>query len=148
MGTSVAIPMEKSLEILIGAVERLPDAPSDDDFEARIVARILSAETLEAAFEPPTADSLGMLEGAPLRIHAVFKKPSLKNKALGYFLLLDVEDKVTGNRNVYSSGSVRIVAEMIRAVQEDRLPLDCWVQTSTSTETGNTSHWLVLKQPF
>jgi hypothetical protein len=106
------------------ALEKLPEL-TDDEITRMTFERVAAAPALEDAMKAPgESESLGDFEGHLVKIHAAWKRESeIKESAIGWYVVLDLEDGL-GTRRVVSSGSPQPMAVVARAVAEDKLPLE------------------------
>jgi hypothetical protein len=142
-GKSVAKVTDPMVELKAYA-EELPFDEGDEDITDLIVGRILSATSVDELLTPTSAPSMGDLAGQPLIIHGARKRQGGLNKTLGFFLLLDVENQSTGIRDVFSTGAINIVTQVLKAAHDGDLPLACEVREYASkSNPERTVHWLV-----
>ena len=141
-GKSVTKVIDPMVELRKYADE-LPFDEGDEDITDLIVGRILNAQDVDELLTPTSAPSMGDIEGQPLIIHAARKRKGGKNPKLGFYLLLDVENQSTGARDVFSTGAVNIVTQVVKAHHDGDLPLACEVKKYPGSEPGHEVHWLV-----
>lgn len=108
-------------EAFMTMLAEVPDPP--DDAVVRIVQQILTAEYVEDLDKPWDAEGMRDLVGRVLRVDAIHKMPSDYVKGLGTYLVCQVTVPETGEQLVVSTGSVSIVAQLVRAYTLGALPL-------------------------
>ena len=130
--------------------QAIPVQEREEDAAESIVASILSKSTIEEVLTPATSTALGELAGRPITVHDVRRIEGGQNRDLGFFLVLDVEDDSTGNRAVYSTGALNVVAQLAKAVELDALPFKCTLTvTESKTTPGRYIQWLTdQERPF
>jgi len=108
-------------EAFLAMLERVPEP--DDDGTARIVAAILGAETpqeLDAAWD---AEGMRDFCDQAVIVRAVHKLPSTYTGGLGVFLVCRCELPGVGEELILTTGSVSIVAQLVKAHTHGWLPL-------------------------
>lgn len=109
----------------------------------RIVEAILSSDTIDALDEPWESTKAELLLGKTLEIRGLTRRPSDFKSGLRLFLVVDSTDTATGERIVWTTGSVAIVAQLVRAYALGALP--CYAEliiAERPTEAGYRPHHL------
>lgn len=118
--------------------------PSEDgQAYERIVEAILSSATIDALDEPWESTKAELLLGKTLLINGLTRRPSDFKSGLRIFLVVDSVDTATGERVVWTTGSVAIVAQLVRAYALGALP--CYAEliiAERPTEAGYRPHHL------
>lgn len=87
-----------------------------------ILAAILSAQSWEHLADPWESTNAAALAGKRLLIRSLLRRPSDFRDGLGIFLVVDSIDTATGEPNVWTTSSVAIVAQLVRAYVLGQLP--------------------------
>ena len=98
--------------------------PSEDGggYE-RILDAILSAESWETLSDPWESTNAEKLRGKRLRVESVMRRPSQFAGGLGIFLVVKSVDLKTGEALVWTTSSVAIIAQLVRAYALRAFPL-------------------------
>lgn len=98
--------------------------PSEDGggYE-RILDAILAAESWEALSDPWEATNAEKLRNRRLRIESIMRRPSQFAGGLGMFLVVKSVDTKTGEALVWTTSSLSIVAQLVRAYCLKAFPL-------------------------
>lgn len=98
--------------------------PSEDGggYE-RILDAILSAETWETLSDPWESTNAEKLRNRRLRIESIMRRPSTFAGGLGVFLVVKSVDTRTGEALVWTTSSLSIVAQLVRAYCLKAFPL-------------------------
>lgn len=98
--------------------------PSEDGggYE-RILDAILSAESWETLSDPWESTNAEKLRNRRLRIESISRRPSSFAGGLGVFLVVKSVDTRTGEALVWTTSSVSIVAQLVRAYALRAFPL-------------------------
>lgn len=125
----------------------LPQADEGDGAEA-IVAQILSAATIEDLDAPWRAEEGKALIGKPISIVGAKARKSDYADGLGVFLVVDAVNLETGEATIFTTGSVSVVAQIVKAFCMDALPFNAMLcQSARPTKDGYYPlHLEVLKQ--
>src|SRR5215472_6162415 len=110
--------MEQFKAMLVGVPE------PDDDAAARIVMQIMSAQSVSDLDKPWDVEGMRDHDGTMLTIHGITKMPSDYATGLGVYLVCDCSEPGIGERFVLTTGSVSIVAQLVKAHQLDAFPLE------------------------
>ncbi len=105
-------PSDKAVSIYEDMFSKVPE-PSGEAYD-RILEQIAEAKDLSAIDMPWKAGSLGKLNGKELLINGISKMPSDYEGGFGYYLLIDAVDKDTGESLTLTTGSITVVAELVR----------------------------------
>lgn len=109
----------------------------------RIVEAILASASIDALDEPWDTTKAETLLGKVLCINSLTRRPSDFKSGLRIFLVIDSTDTHTGERIVWTTGSVAIVAQLVRAYTLGALP--CYAELIVAerpTEAGYRPHHL------
>lgn len=109
-------------EVFLELLMAVPDPP--DDATARIVGQILEAQSVEELDRPWDAEGMRDLRDTVVRVNSVHKMPSDYRKGLGTYLVCNCTDPASGEQFVLTTGSVSIVAQLVRAHALGGLPLE------------------------
>ncbi len=102
----------------------LADVPEpDDDAVVKIVGAILKAESVEDLDSPWDTAGMRSLVDRPLTVRSITKRPSDYENGMGVYLGCEVLDEMDGEELFVSSGSVSIVAQLVRAHTLKAFPL-------------------------
>lgn len=96
----------------------------DDDAAARIVMQIMGATGVEDLDKPWDVEGMRDYEGTAMVVHGITKMPSDYNTGLGVYLVCRVSQPGIGEEFVLTTGSVSIVAQLVKAYQLDAFPLE------------------------
>lgn len=103
----------------------LADVPEpSEDAAARIVLQILDAQTAEELDRPWDVDGMREYDGVVLRVLSIVKMPSDYTTGLGCYLVCTCSQPEIGEQFVLTTGSVSVVAQLVRAHVAGWLPLD------------------------
>lgn len=116
-------------EAFLALVDAVPEAGGDA--YSRIVAQILAAESVDDLDAPWQANSLRLMLNRPIRVDTIRRMPSDFTEGLGFFLVLDGVELDTGERITATTGSVAIVAQLVRAHSLGELPLTVIARASS-----------------
>jgi hypothetical protein len=108
-------------EAFLAMLELVPEP--DGDATARIVASILGSQTVEDLDAPWTSEGMREYADVALRIKRIVKMPSDYQGGLGVYLVCYVDQPGIGEEFILSTGSVSIVAQLVRAHSLGALPL-------------------------
>jgi len=103
----------------------------DDDVELRMLEQIVDtegAENLSKFWESQNTDGL---VGHELEIVALKRQASNYEGGLGIFLVVDYVDQTTGEVGTFTSGSVAIVGQLVKAYASGWLPLSVIFRRAT-----------------
>lgn len=109
-------------QVFLAMLMEVPDPP--DDATARIVAQILEAGSVEELDRPWDAEGMRELANTVIRVESVHKMPSDYANGLGTYLVCHCVQPELGEKFVLTTGSVSIVAQLVRAHAQGWLPLD------------------------
>lgn len=120
--------------------------PSEDGSGIeRIIDAILSAESWETLDDPWDTTNVKTLEGKLLRINSLMRRPSSFKGGLGVFLVVHAINMDKGDKMVITTGSVNVVAQLVRAYALGVLPIFArWVVADRPTENGYYPHHLEI----
>lgn len=113
-GADLAIVSQGLLNQFAAMVVGIPEADDSEAYEA-IVTQLLNADGVDALNAPWNSDAAEHLNGHRLRIESITRRPSDYSEGLGQFLVCKGIDMGTGEPFVLSTGSVSIVAQLVRA---------------------------------
>lgn len=110
------------------AGDGLPTIEDPALVQARIVATILTAETVEGVFDNTGSTATKEMVGKPIRLLDVqLRASAIEDNASPVYALLEVADITSGEIKALNTGSPRIMAQACRAKDLGALPLDCRV---------------------
>lgn len=113
------------------------------DAVTNILGAILNAEDWEDLDKPWEASGAIKLEGKTLRIYDLVRRPSDYRDGLGVFLVVHYIDTDTGEAGVFTTSSVSITGQLVKAYAAGWLPLYAQVVVATrATEAGYKPHHL------
>lgn len=116
------------LQVFMKLLEQVPE-PSDD-VSAKIVLEILQAQNLEDLDRPWDVEGMRDHVDSILRVKAVTRMPSDYVGGLGWYLVCQVDQPEIGEEFTLTTGSVSIVAQLVRAHCAGWLPLQVVVRKS------------------
>lgn len=93
-----------------------------EDSVDTILAAILAADSWEHLADPWESTNAAALAGRRLLIRSLLRRPSDFRDGLGIFLVVDSVDANTGEPVVWTTSSVAIVAQLVRAYVLGDLP--------------------------
>ena len=118
----VAVP-EFSAELLKQFTHMVTLVPAEDGAgQERILAAILAAETIDDLDAPWDTTKADKLAGKVLRIDQLMRRPSDFRAGLGIFLVVHSVDTVSGEKIVWTTSSVSIVGQLVRAYALGKMP--------------------------
>ena len=94
-----------------------------EDAAARIVGSILKAQTVEDLDKPWDSEGMRDLLGEVVQIQSISRRPSEFGNGLGAYLGCECVVESTGEGMFVTTGSVSIVAQLVRAHALGKLPL-------------------------
>jgi hypothetical protein len=104
-------------------VALLPRADDDDGGAERIIEAILNAQTWEDLDAPWRARGGEAYKDVPQRILGAKIRPSDFGQGLGVYVVVDAVDMRNGESITWTTGSVSIVAQLVRAHCVGAFPL-------------------------
>jgi hypothetical protein len=111
----------------------------------RIIEAILSADSWDQVDAPWDTTNVKLLEGKTLRINSITRRPSSFKGGLGIFLVVNATDIGTGEAMVITTGSVNVVAQLVRLYMLESLPVFVkWIVADRPTENGYYPHHLEI----
>jgi len=137
------------LEALKEIARRVPETQGGEDATESIIGRIMNGATVEDVLTPANARGLGDNEGETFTIHDIRRVEGGRNSDLGFYLLVDATSDNNGRRDVYSTGAINVVTQLLKLYSMDAFPVQatiCHVQSKK--DPGRTVQWLVGVQPF
>lgn len=108
-------------EVFMKQLEEVPE--SGDDATARIVAQILAAETPDQIDAAWNAEGMRDWVDMVVQINSIKRMPSDFTAGLGWFLVCNVTALGSGEEFVLTTGSVSIVAQLVRLHTINALPI-------------------------
>ncbi len=109
-------------EVFLAMLAEVPDPPADAT--ARIVAQILEARSVEELDRPWDAEGMRDYDGSVVRVESIHKMPSDYDQGLGTYLVCHCTQPGIGEKFILTTGSVSIVAQLVRAHALNALPLE------------------------
>lgn len=108
-----------------------------------ILEAVLRASSWEQLDSPWDACDASRLVGRLFRIENVLRRPSLHPGGLGVYLVVRCTDGKTGERFAWTSSSLNVCAQLVRAYAGGWLPLFATVTIVTgSADRGYRPHYL------
>lgn len=102
----------------------LSEVPEPEgDAAAKIVGSILGAQAVEDLDKPWDSEGMRDLVDQVVQVRAISRRPSDYAKGLGVYLGCEVLVESTGDEMFVTTGSVSIVAQLVRAHMLKALPL-------------------------
>ena len=102
-----------------------------------ILRQVLQAKTWDQLDDPWQTAEIKDVLNKPMRLVAVKKLPSRYAGGLGIFLVLTLVDPKTGEKKVKSTGSLAVVAQVVRAYFLGVTAMTIvWRQAEPNLETG------------
>lgn len=95
----------------------------DDDAAARIVMEILDAQSIEDLDKPWDVEGMRDFDGTMLQVEGITKMPSDYKTGLGCYLVCRCTQPGIGEVFTLTTGSVSIVAQLVRAHTLNAFPL-------------------------
>jgi hypothetical protein len=102
-------------------LESVPDA-GGDGIEG-ILEQIAAAQDATGLDDPWRAGGLAKYLDKPLVIQSISKMPSDFGSGLSYFLVVDGAERATGEKVTVTTGSLSVVAQLLKAWQLDLFPV-------------------------
>lgn len=102
-------------------LDTVPDA--GDAGVENILEQIASATSAADLDEPWRAGGLGKYVDTPIVITGIRKMPSDFDGPIGFFLVVDGAIRATGEKLVATTGSLSVVAQLVKAWQLDSFPI-------------------------
>lgn len=97
----------------------------DEGSYENILVKLMNASNVYELDSPFTTDSLAEYKDQPIDITSIRQAPSEFAGGLGVYLLIDLVDLGDGSESTVSTGSVSIVAQLVRANTLGLFPLRC-----------------------
>lgn len=127
--------------------ESIPDAASDDGSGAmRIATQIFDAQQAGDLDSPWEARDFATLLNKPVKVTALRKAESDYPDGPGFYLIVDVTEVSTGEMVTVTTGSVSVMAQLIKAYAAGWMPLICVLtEAERPTKQGyRPQHLMVL----
>lgn len=112
---------ENTLKMFANMVTMIPEAEGDA-YDA-ILTSLLGATSWDQLDDPWDSSKTEALIGVEQKITAITRRPSTYKGGLGMFLVVHAEDMRNGKPLVWSTGSVAMVGQLVRAYAAGWLPL-------------------------
>jgi hypothetical protein len=123
-GTDVVPVKELSAELVATFSQMAMIIPEgDDNAMEQIMLAVLAAGSWEQLSDPWETDNAERLAGKTLLIERVTRHPSDIAGGLGIFLVAHGTDMRSGEKVVFSTGSLGVMAQLVRAHTAGWLPL-------------------------
>lgn len=122
-GMDLAITDPALVQRFAAMVGMLPTAGDDDGGAERIVAAILNAASWEDLDAPWRARGGEAYKDVPQRIESVKTRPSEYGQGLGVYVVVEAVNLSNGEGITWTTGSISIVAQLVRAHCVGALPL-------------------------
>lgn len=111
-----------AFEAFMAMLEAVPEP--DDDAAARIVLEIMAAQSIEDLDKPWDVEGMRDHDGEVLQVHSIAKMPSDYKTGLGCYLVCKCSQPGIGEVFTLTTGSVSIVAQLVRAHTLEAFPLE------------------------
>lgn len=122
-GTDVEqVVSQATLALFAQMAVTIPEANDDEAYE-RIVTQLLQAADVDDLNAPWDSSTAEELTGYRLKIESIERRQSDYAGGLGLFLVLKGVKTTTGEKFVWSTGSVSIVAQLARAWHLNAFPV-------------------------
>lgn len=112
---------ENTLKMFANMVTMIPEAEGSA-YDA-ILTSLLNAESWDQLDDPWDTSKTEMLIGVEQKITAITRRPSTYKGGLGMFLVVHAEDMRTNKPLVWTTGSVAMVGQLVRAYARGWMPL-------------------------
>lgn len=109
-------------EAFMAMLEAVPEP--DDDAAARIVMEIMQAQSIEDLDKPWDVEGMRDYDGTVLQVQSIAKMPSDYKTGLGCYLVCKCTQPGVGEVFTLTTGSVSIVAQLVRAHTLEAFPLE------------------------
>jgi hypothetical protein len=128
----------RELEVMRSFAEMAAAIPTDDgDPTARILGQVLSAGSVEALNDPWETEDTAKLLGRVITVSSLKRQESTLEGGLGMYLVVTAVDTNTGETLTFTTGSVSVVAQLVKAHALGALPLKCeLVQSDRPSKNG------------
>ena len=126
--TIIQQPGAEALATFDEIIAKVPEA-GNEAFD-RILTQLFNAKTANDLDAPWKTESFRALSGHEILITDIKQLPSDYQGGLGYYLIVNYVDKETGEECVGTTGSVSIVAQLVKAYVLGALPLSATVVVS------------------
>lgn len=122
-GTDVApVISDQTLQIFASMAAGIPEADDSEAYES-IVSQLLGAAGVDDLNAPWETEAADRLAGHQLQIKELTRRPSDYIGGLGMYLVAKGVDQANGERFVWTTGSIAIVAQLARAYFLGGLPI-------------------------
>jgi hypothetical protein len=109
-------PMPLSEDIVKRFAEMAVTVPTEDGAGSdRILEQLLSATSWEQLSDPWESSNGMRLRGKLLRIDNITRRPSTYEGGLGIFLVVEAVDTANGEKVVWTTSSLSVVGQLVRA---------------------------------
>lgn len=136
-GTDLAPVISQELMSQFAAMAVGIPAATDEDAYESIVLQLIQADGIDALNAPWDTADLSDLAGYRLKITEIQRRDSDYAGGLGMYLVLKGINLGTGDKFVFTTGSVSIVAQLARAHFLGGFPVTCEIQVAeTPTKNG------------
>jgi hypothetical protein len=143
-GTDVAVGAPISTELATQFAQMAMMIPSETgDAVENILAAVLAAPSWEKLADPWESADAEALVGKMLCIQSLVRRPSDFRDGLGVFLVVHATDVKSGEAVTFTTGSVSVVGQLVRAYAMGWLPIYAEMIVATrQTESGYRPHHL------
>lgn len=131
-------------EAFLQLLEQVPEP--DDDATARIVAAILGAEAAEELDAAWDAEGMRDYVDQVIRVKRVHKLPSDYQGGLGVFLVCLCDQPHIGEEFILTTGSVSIVAQLVRAHVAGWLPIEVVTRSAETRQKYQAMHLELVRR--
>lgn len=121
-GTDVApVISDQTLQVFASMAAGIPEADDSEAYES-ILTQLLSAAGVDDLNAPWETEAADRLAGHQLQVKELTRRPSDYAGGLGMYLVAKGTDRANGERFVWTTGSIAIVAQLVRAYFLGGLP--------------------------
>jgi hypothetical protein len=145
-GTDVAVIPQMSSELVktFAAMAMMIPSETTDALDS-IIGQILNSPSWEQLADPWETANVDKLKGRVLRVDQLTRRPSQFKDGLGVFLVVNATDTRSGEALVFTTSSMSVVAQLVKAHVAGWLPLYVeLVVAERATEAGYKPHHLVV----
>lgn len=133
--TTELVISEETRAMFAQMVAVIPDAEGSGS--ERILLAILQAETWDELDAPWDTEKAEGLYGREIDVYEVMRRPSSFQDGLGVFLVVRAREAVNRREIVFTTGSISVVAQLVKAYLLGAIPLRVILQRSERpTEAG------------
>lgn len=145
-GTDVAEVQQLSPELARQFADMATLVPTETgDATENILGAILNAANWDDLDQPWESSAVDALTGKVLKINSIVRRPSDFADGLGVFLVVRYTDTSSGELGVFTTSSLSVVAQLVRAYAAGWLPMYAeFIVAQRPTERGYRPHHLKI----